>query len=445
MILTETHSIKLNTKTKELFTTIDSYSLCSKNLRNYTNYIIKQCSRISYKLKRGEILDSWEKGFIYRINCAIYKYNHIDRKKPIKEVKRIDETNGFISNAYFLAWYLKDFEVYKQMPFSTSAQICIQMLCSDWKAFYASIKLWKVKPELFLGKPKPPGYCDKETGRFWVSLTYQNIKVDNNNYIELPKAFSGIKVKARHTDIKQVRITTTKNQIKVQLLYKQEEKKKTSNKAIMGIDLNVDNLTAIAFSNNATPIIIDGKPLKSNNQWYNKEKARLQKIAKKDNDRDETNRMSRLTQRRNNKVKDYLHKVSCMVVDLAIQNNIGTIVIGNNQGWKQEVNLGKKNNQNFVGIPYLTLIEKITYKASLVGIKVEIVDEAYTSGTSYLDGEMPIPEHYNKKRRKTRGCFRSNSGELINADINGAYQIIKKYDNIVPIKHREKVVTLKVA
>ena len=91
------------------------------------------------------------------------------------------------------------------------------------------------------------------------------------------------------------------------------------------------------------------------------------------------------------------------------------------------------------------LIKMITYKANLFGINVEIVNEAYTSGTSYLDGEMPTKDNYNKSRRKTRGCFRSNSGELINADINGAYQIIKKYNNVIPIKHREKVVTLKVA
>ena len=140
-----------------------------------------------------------------------------------------------------------------------------------------------------------------------------------------------------------------------------------------------------------------------------------------------------------------MHKASRKIIDLALQNGIGTIVVGNNRGWKQEVEMGKRNNQTFVGIPYLTFIRQITYKAGLVGITVKVVEESYTSGTSYLDGELPTKVNYKKSRRLTRGQFKSNSGEYINADVNGAYQIIKKVDTKIPIKYREKVVRLKVA
>ena len=442
MILSETHSIKRKSKNKDLFSKIDRYSFASKNLRNFTNYIIKQCSRISYRLKDGEILDSWEKGFIYHINCAIYEYNHSGKEK---HTKYIDNNNGFIADAYFLSWFLKSFDVYKEMPSATCAQVCIQMICKDWKAFYKGMEQWKKNPSSMLGRPRPPRYYDKETGRNWLVLTYQNIKVDSNRNIELPKAFEGIRIRARHNNITQVRIITTNSMIKIQILYKVADSPPIYNNEMMGIDLNVDNLTVIAFSNAHNPVIIDGKPLKANNQWYNKEKARLQEIAKTLNNRYSTKRMCRLTDRRNNKVKDYLHKVSRMVVDIAVSNNIGTIVIGNNQGWKQNVEMGKKTNQSFVGIPYLTLIQMIEYKANLVGITVKVVNESYTSGTSYLDGETPTENYYNKKRRKTRGCFVSNTGETINADVNGAYQIMKKYRDVVLIKHQEKVERLKVA
>lgn len=441
MILSETHNIKKSNKSKDLFAKIDRFSFASKNLRNYTNYIIKQCSRISYKLKGGEIIDSWEKGFIKKINDAIFQYNHVISKKNLNY---IDNNNGFIADPYFLSWYLKSFDVYKEMPSATCAQICIQMMCRDWKAFYQGIKQWKKNPSSMLGRPNPPRYYDKETGRNWLVLTYQNIKVVND-ILKLPKAFEGINIKPRHNNIKQVQIITTKSRIKINLQYEQTETSRVNGTDTMGIDLNVNNLAAITFSNNNNPVIIDGKPLKSNNQWYNKEKSRLQSIAKTVNNCYMTDRIRRLTERRNNKVKDYLHKTSRMIVNMAVNNNIGIIVIGNNQGWKQNVDLGKKTNQSFVGIPHLTLIQMIEYKANLVGIAVKVVNEAYTSGTSYLDGETPTENYYNKKRRKTRGCFVSNTGEIINADVNGAYQIIKKYQNtVVPIKHREKVSKLKV-
>lgn len=444
MILTETHIIKKKSKTQKLYDVIDDYCYKSKNLRNYTNYLITQCSRISYKLRNGEILDSWEKKLIYEVNCGIAKYNQ-GRKDKIP-IKYIDNQNGYIADAYFLSWYLKAKDVYKAMPYATCAQICIQNLCKDWKAYYKGLKAYTTKSKTMLGKPRKPGYYDKDRGRNWFVLTSQNITECENGVITFPSFLCDLHMKARHKGIRQVRIITKWNKIVVQFMYSEDIKvAKVKSERVMGIDLGLNNLATVVSNTEMTPYIINGRTLKSINQYYNKEVARLRKEAKISNNVYDTKRMCRIVEKRNNKVKDYLYKASRQIISIALENEIGTIIVGNNKGWKQEVGLGKKVNQNFVSIPYAKLIEMIRYKAELKGIAVKVVEESYTSGTSYLDNEKPIARYYNKGRRKHRGMFESNEGYEINADVNGAYQIMKKDGVSAPIKNGEKVVRLKVA
>jgi putative transposase len=143
-------------------------------------------------------------------------------------------------------------------------------------------------------------------------------------------------------------------------------------------------------------------------------------------DKGTSNRIDKLTLKRNNKVTDYLHKTSRFIINYCIENKIGNIVIGNNKDWKQEVNLGKRNNQNFVSIPYEKLIQQIQYKAELVGIKVIITEESYTSKVDHLaNEELCKHETYLGKRIK-RGLFQSSIKKLINADVNGAIGILRK-------------------
>lgn len=194
----------------------------------------------------------------------------------------------------------------------------------------------------------------------------------------------------------------------------------------VGIDLGLDNFATITNNCGLIPLIINGKGLKSINQYYNKQISHYKSIAKRVNKLDYTNRMSRLTNKRNNKVEDYIHKASRFLVDYCKDNEINTIIIGNNNNWKQNSKMSKKVNQNFISIPYYNFIQKVRYKAEDFGIKVVITEESYTSGTSFLDNELPIKENYNKSRRKYRGLFVSNNGIKINADVNGSYQIIKK-------------------
>ena len=436
MDLTQTISIKLKPSNKKLYNMLDSYSFCAKNLRNYTNYIINQCSRISYKLKSGEILDSWEKALILDINKALYQYN-LNKEKPLQY---IDENNGFIANAYFLSYYLKNKQVYKEVPLATCSQIVIQNLCSDWKNFYKSIKEYSKNPSKFLGKPNQPKYYDKFLGRDWLTITYQNIKKLDNNILGLPKCFKGLNIKTDKENIKLVKVKTTPLSIEINIVYSVEDTtKQKDNGRYIGIDIGVNNLMAIASNTNMKPIIINGRPLKSINQYYNKEKARLQGIATSCNGTYMTTRILKLTKKRNNKVMDYLHKASKKVIDLAIAYDICKIVIGKNDGWKQEVKLGKRNTQNFVSIPFNILIQMLKYKADLVGIELVVVEEKYTSGTSYVDNELPTKENYNKTRRKYRGLFISNNGIRTNADINAAYQMMKRDNIVINYKGYEKI------
>lgn len=413
--LVENKTIKVKNKTKELFEQLDAYSLKAKNLKNATNYIIKQCSRISYKLKMGEPLDSWEKAIIYKVNVGICKYNK-DKKHSLSY---IDNNNGFIANAYFLFYYLKDTEEYKAI-YSTSAQIIISEVCQEWNSFFAAMKSYKASPFLFSGKPHTPGYLDPTIGRAWFSFTNQNIRT-KDGIVKLPKktGFDDFIIKTNKQNIKQVRLLANKDRVRVSIIYETPDTEPIKdNGRYIGIDLGINNLTTVVSNTEMTPFIINGKPLKSINQYYNKSMAKEQSQHKPGTPYI-TDRISSLINKRNNKINDYMHKASKMLIDIAKKHNICKIVIGNNKGWKQNADMGKKSNQNFVGIPFYKLLQMIKYKAQMAGIEVAIVEESYTSGTSYIDKEEPIKSNYNKKRRVKRGLFVSNNGIAINADVNG--------------------------
>ena len=378
------------------------------------------------------------------INHAIVAYNAGRDGK--KKLKCVDADNSFIADAYFLSWHMKTHEVYKAMPYATCSQICIQEKCRQWKSFYRAKIEYHKNPDKFLGAPRKPGYLDSLRGRDALVITSQNFSISEDGLITMPGFLKEIKIKAKHRLVRQIRVITDKNSIRIMLMYEQETGKVKIGGNVMGIDLGVDNLITASMSSGSSPVIINGRPLKSINRYYNKRKAILQEIAKKSNHLDITNRMERLTTKRNNKVKDFLHKASRKIIEFANANDISHICIGNNRGWKQKVELGKRTNQTFVSIPYRMLIDMICYKAQLEGIRVSVVRESYTSGTSYLDGERPEKIFYDATRRVKRGMFKSNRGILINADVNAAYQIIKAggYQEL-PIKEKEKVVRLNVA
>lgn len=321
---------------------------------------------------------------------------------------------------------------YTKMPAAQSAQQTLKLLDRNWKSFFNSIKDWSKNKDKYSGRPKPPKYKPKD-GKMVFILTNQQVRL-RDDLLHFPQSFQGFMMKPRclrlsdFKKINQVRIVPNNQVFCIEIVYSIsiDDTLLSDNGRYMSIDLGLDNLATIVTNTGLNPVIVNGKGLKSNNQYYNKKNAYYQKVAKQMNNKFYTNRLYRLTQKRNFKIEDSLHKISKFIVTSALSNDIHTIVIGNNKDWKRDVSLGKRVNQSFVNIPHQKLIEKIIYKSRNVGINVVLTEESYTSGTSFLDGESPNKEFYNKKRRVHRGLFVSNQGVSINADVNAAYQIMKK-------------------
>ena len=318
---------------------------------------------------------------------------------------------------------LKTTEEYRALPCKVS-QLVLKQLDQNWRSFFAAIKDWRQHPERYLGRPRLPKYKPKQSGRFL--LTYNNQAFSRTLLRQGLVAPSrlGIIIKTDKEQIKQVRIVPKKQHYVVELVYKQAvTDNNLDSQLIAGVDLGIDNLMTVTSNQvGFVPIAVNGRSLKSINQFYNKRKAQLQSQVGTRT----TKRLVRLTNKRNRKVKHYLHVASRRVIDHLVAQGIGTMVIGYNQEWKQRVAIGRVNNQKFVAIPHAQLVAMLTYKAELAGIQVVKQEESYTSKCSFLDGEFPQKRIHYAGRRLRRGLFRASDGRLINADVNGAYNIIKK-------------------
>lgn len=321
---------------------------------------------------------------------------------------------------------LKNSENYKQLPAQSSQQV-LRLLDKNWKSFFNSMKAWKKNKTAFTGQPNLPKYRPKD-GEFILPFTNQQIKLKNKKLV-LPQKI-GLEVKTRlkdNTKLRGARIVPMGIGYQLEIIYEVNAPKQSNkSKRIAGIDLGVNNLATIGTNIAIVkPIVVKGGAVKSWNQYYNKEKANIQSIYDHQKIK-EGIRMNRLCLKRKFKLKDFFHKTSRAIIDWCKKNRIDTIVVGRNKGWKQEANMSKKSNQNFVSVPFDMLRSQLAYKAEDAGIKVIEVEESYTSKCSFLDLEaMEHHEHYIGKRIK-RGLFRAKDGRLINADLNGAYNIIRK-------------------
>jgi len=315
------------------------------------------------------------------------------------------------------------------------------VLDKNWKSFFASIKDWKIHPEKYLGRPKLPKYKHKENGRFNLILTNKQFKI-KDDYIFFSwnplKPLNNLFKTKVNGKLMQIRFIPKLNNYVMEIVYEIKiPELNIQNNNIASIDIGINNLATIGNTIGLKPIIINGRPLKSINQFYNKEKARLQSDLKLRHNKNWSNKLQQLTDKRNNKIKDYMHKSTKEIINWCIKNNIDTLIVGKNINWKQGSKMSKKVNQNFVNIPHAVFIEMLQYKCENIGINFIETEESYTSGTSFLDRELPIKENYDKTRRIYRGLFKTKKGELINADLNGAYQIMKKVFPKINIENPE--------
>lgn len=309
---------------------------------------------------------------------------------------------------------------FRLLPNNVSQQT-IKFAFKAFKSFYKAQKEWKKNPSNFLGKPKLPKYKKSLAPAYF---TYVNFRL-KEGYIHFVKdIISPIKTKiVNGKSIKQVRIIPQATCFIAEIIYETNPQELNLNKDnFLSLDLGVDNL-ATCVSNVEQPFIANGKSIKSFNRWFNKKKALLQSFI---GDKGASNRIRALLHFRNCWIEDKMHKTSRFIIDYCIKKDIGKIVIGKNEHWKQQIDIGKASNQKFLHIPHAKLIEKIQYKAALVGIKIILTEESYTSKCDHLAGEeMKKQEHYLGKRIK-RGLFRSSTGKVINADVNGAWGVAKK-------------------
>ena len=299
----------------------------------------------------------------------------------------------------------------------------LKLLDNNFKTFFSLIRK---KQSGNYNKPIGiPRYLDKE-GRYIAIFNKEAIskRYLKKGLIKLSKLSIEIPTKVTRSNLVEVRVLPRNNHHVVEVVYRVEEKQpKSDNGRYASINLGINNLATVS-SNVVKPFIINGRPLKSINQYYNKEKARLQSHFK--GNKRTSKRIKSISNKRNNKVKDYLHKSSRKIVNFLVSNNISTLIIGYNEEWKQNINLGRTNNQSFTNIPFYTFINQLDYKCKLEGISVILTEESYTSKCSFLDGES-IEKHNNYLgKRIKRGLFRSAEGKLINADLNGSLNILRK-------------------
>jgi putative transposase len=382
MQLVEQHVIS---KHDPRYTAIDAAAFASKNLYNAANYELRQA-------------------FIHE--GRLISYNQLDK-------------------------LMQPHEAYKALP-AKVAQWVLKGLVNNWKAFREGRERYQCDPSKFTGRPQLPRYKHKSDGRNLLVYTTQALNKRGLRRGLVQPSKLAISIKTRQQNIAQVRIVPRKGFYVVEVVYEQAITLAPVNPAFYaGIDLGVNNLVALASNKPGFhPVVVNGRPVKSTNQFYNKRRAELQhKLGHSGT----TKRMERMTNRRNRHIDHYLHTTSKRIIDLLVEEGIGVLVIGKNDGWKQGIEMGKRNNQNFVQIPHARFISMLAYKAELVGIRVQVTEESYTSKASLLDLD-PLPVRKNgdetkytfSGKRVKRGLYQASNGRYINADINGAGNIIRK-------------------
>jgi len=386
MQLVERHLIKPG---HELYGVLDGLTFKAKNLYNHGLYLYRQ-SYFERKKSPDKPVLSW-----VDIDKSLRRQGHEDvRALPSKVANAVLKNLG-------------------------------EAITSYWK-------LVRLKREGGLGqKPKLPNYLHKTEGRYPVSFNYQTFgskRGSNQELILCPRGINlPIPTKVEHP--KQVRIVPKHNNFVIEVIYNVEEQEVKSTSRYAGIDLGVDNFATVTFSTRNSPLIIKGLELKSINQGYNRLISKAQSLLPAPQ---KTSRsIHRLWSRRSWTLQTKIHQITAFLTTLFDEMQIEKVFIGKNVNWKQRLPFGKAVKQRFAYLPYETFIEQLCYKCQLHGITVVAQEESYTSKASFLDNDdIPVyGEAGNPKfsgHRIMRGLYQSGNGQLINADVNGSYNILRK-------------------
>lgn len=386
MQLTERHLIKPN---HELYATLDDLTFKAKNLYNHGLYLYRQ----SY--------------FEHKKNPDVPTLTWVDIDKSLRKQGDVDM---------------------RALP-SKVANAVLKNLGENITSFWKLVRL-KNSGKL-TQKPKLPHYLHKTDGRYALSFNYQTFgakRGTNNELFLCPKGIN-LPIPTKIANPKQVRIVPSRNNFIIEVIYDTEESAPKSTSKYASIDLGVDNFATVTFSTQNKPLIIKGLELKSINQGYNRLIAKAQTLLPKTQKTSKS--IHRLWSRRSWILRTKIHQMTAFLATLFDEMQIEKVFIGKNAGWKQKLPFGKKVKQRFAYLPYETFIEQLQYKCQLRGITVITQEESYTSKASFLDNDdIPVyGETENPKfsgRRVKRGLYKSSNGQLINADVNGSYNIMRK-------------------
>lgn len=388
----------------------------------------------------GEIIDPHQNELLICESQIIKKndprYNDLDHlcflSKNLYNISLYDnrqeffETSKKLSTFDKISMYTKKDQVdFRALP-AKVARYTIALVDDNFSSFFA---LQKKKKDGKYNKPvRIPKYLHKTKGRQVVHYHKQALNFKEHGYIKLSKSTIKIQTAIPKEQVQYLRIVPCNTHIKIQIGYYKEKKQKSNRKRkrYASIDVGQNNLMTVT-SNVFTPVIYNGKPVKSINQYYNKIVSKEKSRLKKRHNTYSSRKLQQLSLWRENQIDNYFHKTTKQLVDHLVSHNIDTVVIGRNKGWKDGISLSKKTNQNFVSIPFTKLYALLTYKLELAGITYIETEESHTSKCSFIDQE-PIHhhEHYVGKRVR-RGLFRSKDHYYVNADINGSLNILRKY------------------
>ncbi len=355
--------------------------------------------------------------------------NYLVRQEYIKNGKFIIRQVENILKTQYL-------ECYELLP-AKSRQQLITQLEESWISFFEAKKSYFQDSSRFNGIPRIPGYKDKLVGRNLVILTNQQFKIKNGciqflRSLTKKKNFPKIKTKIDNKKLCQVTISPGKDCISFNIVYEEPKIKIASNEILnrktgeilqtiedraFAIDLGINNFCTVTNNFKDDFFILSGQKIKSLNQWANKYQSF--NIAQ--------HKKNRVWRKRKNQVEYYFHKMTNFLIGKCLASGCKSIVVGYNEGWKQDVNLGRKVNQNFVQIPFYRFLQILEYKCKLANIDLIKINEAYTSKCSFLDDEQVQKHEEYKGKRIKRGLFQSCNGRLINSDINGSLNILSKF------------------
>ena len=383
----------------------------SKEIYNFANYILRQL-------------------YFKNSNRHRYSLEFINEYPSLKDLflKYIEENKQFSSLFYKI---ICEFSKLRQYSVNLKiVQNIVDKLKNDWTSYWKLLKMKKNKT--YDKKINIPRYKKK-----YNLVEYNNQVISKKKlklgYIGTDKMKQGIKIANRHKDLdcKCFRIYNKNDKILCELIYEKEIEEVKKNNKVASIDIGLENLFTIAFNYNKKGISIKGTKLKVINQYFNKIKASLQSMLP--NKQYVSKFINQLLYKRTEQLRNYIGYYTNKLIEILRTERISKLVVGYNKEWKQEINIGSKNNQNFVSIPFRKILDILRYKLEDNGIEYKEQEESYTSKASYLDNDdIPVYKEndginyiFSGKRIK-RGIYKSKQGKIINADLNGALNILKK-------------------